>query len=353
MEKIFFTPGPTQLYDSMPGYIEEAIKNNICSISHRGSEFRNILQGTASSLKKLLAVPKDSHIFFVSSATEAMERILQNCVERHSFHFVNGEFSRRFFVTAQELKKSPRKNEASPVEEFGFDKGIPADAELICFTQNETSTGACIGMEKIYRIKEENPDKLIALDIVSSVPYADVDYSFVDCAFFSVQKGFGMPAGLGILIANERTIEKSRLLAGKNLSIGSYHSFISLLEYTKKNQTPETPNALGIFLLGKIAEELNKKGISNIRKETEEKADAIYNFFDNHGSYKPFIKNKDIRSKTVIAINVDDSQKLIKKLSDNNFIVGAGYKDYKDKQIRIANFPMHKIEDVKRMLEII
>ncbi|MBI3035630.1 alanine--glyoxylate aminotransferase family protein [Candidatus Woesearchaeota archaeon] len=353
MKKIFFTPGPTQLYESVPLYIKEAAEKNICSISHRGREFQDIFQHAASGLKKLLNVPNNFNIFFLSSATEAMERIIGNCVERHSFHFVNGEFSRRFFATAQELKKSPEKIEAEPWEELDFKARIPENAELVCFTQNETSTGAAVEMDNIYKIKKENPEKLVAIDIVSSVPYVNVDYTMIDCAFFSVQKGFGMPAGLGIIIANESAIEKSRLLAGKNLSIGSYHSFISLLEYAKKSQTPETPNVLGIFLLGKIAEELNKKGISNIRKETEEKADVIYNFFDNHGSCKPFIKNRGIRSKTVITIDVGDSQATIKKLAEHGLIVGAGYKNYKDSQIRLANFPMHKIEDVKRMLEII
>jgi phosphoserine aminotransferase len=282
-----------------------------------------------------------------------MERIIENCAEKHSFHFVNGEFSKRFFATAQELKKYPQKIEINPIEEFDFDKGMPADTELICFTQNETSTGACVSMERICKVKKENPEKLMAVDIVSSVPYVNVDYSLVDCAFFSVQKGFGMPSGLGVIVANEKTIEKSKSLAKKNLSIGSYHSFISLADSAKKSQTPETPNVLGIFLLGKIAEELNEKGISHIRKETEEKADAIYNFFDNHDSYRPFVKNKNIRSKTVIAINADDSQKTIKRLAEHNFIVGAGYKDYRDRQIRIANFPMHRLKDVENMLSLI
>ncbi|MBI2659819.1 alanine--glyoxylate aminotransferase family protein [Candidatus Woesearchaeota archaeon] len=353
MKNIFFTPGPTQLYESVKSHIKEAIEKDICSISHRGSEFQSIFQGTVLSLKKLLGIPKNSHVFFVSSATEAMERIAENCIEKHSFHFVNGEFSKRLFEAVQELKKSPEKTEAEPWEEFNFNVRIPGYAELICFTQNETSTGASVEMDRICQIKKENPEKLVAIDIVSSVPYADVDYSLVDCAFFSVQKGFGMPAGLGIIVANEKAIEKSRALLDKNLNIGTYHNFISLLTSSQKSQTPETPNVLEIFLLGKIAEELGSKGIENIRKETEEKADAIYNFFDSHSSYKPFIKNRSIRSKTVITINVDNSKEAIKKLSEHGFIVGAGYKNYKDRQIRIANFPMHRIEDVKRLLEVI
>ena len=35
----------------------------------------------------------------------------------------------------------------------------------------------------------------------------------IDTAFFSVQKAFGLPAGLGVWIANEKCLEKAKRLA--------------------------------------------------------------------------------------------------------------------------------------------
>ena len=352
MKKIFFTPGPTQLYESVPKYINEAIDNNICSISHRGKEFEQIFQHTASSLKQLLNIPNELHIFFTSSSTESMERVIENCVAQFSYHFVNGAFSKRFFDTAQELKKFPEKLEVDLGQGFDFSSvEIPERTELICFTQNETSTGVSIDMNEIYTIKKKNLDKLIVVDIVSSAPYADIDYELVDCTFFSVQKGFGLPAGLGVIIVNDKVIDKSKFLRDNNYNIGSYHNFVSLLRSEEKSQTPETPNVFGIFLLGKICDELNKIGISQIRKDTEKKSEMIYNFFDEHPNYKPFVQNKNFRSKTVVTINtLNDTNNIIQRLAENGFVVGSGYKEFKEKQIRIANFPMHKIKDVERML---
>ena len=352
MQKIFFTPGPTQLYPNVAKYVKEALKEEVCSISHRGNEFQQIFHNTIKSLRKVLRIPESYHVFFLSSATEAMERVIENLVAENSYHFVNGAFSERFFTIAQELGKSPMKCEAEWGKGFDFNEKIP-DTEMICFTQNETSTGTAIDLEDIYNIKKDHDDKIIVADIVSSVPYVDIGYNKVDCAFFSVQKGFGLPAGLGVLIVNDKCIEKAQYLQDKNYDIGSYHSFPSLLKSADKNQTPETPNVLGIYLLGKVCDELDKIGIGNIRKETEKKAQIIYDFFDAHVSYKPFVQNKGIRSKTVITINVLNSAALIKKISDCSFVVGSGYKELKDRQIRIANFPMHKIEDVERMLKLI
>lgn len=353
MQKIFFTPGPAQLYHTVPRHIKEAVKNNICSISHRGKEFEQIFQHTIAALRKLLDIPENFHIFFTGSATEIMEKVIENCVAEYSYHFVNGAFSERFFVTANELRKNPEKIEVAYGHGFDFEKvQIPENTELICITQNETSTGTTVDMNDVYAIKRKNPDKLMAVDIVSSAPYTDINYSMVDCSFFSVQKGFGLPAGLGVLIVNNRCIEKSQFLQERNYNIGSYHNFLSLLKKSKQNQTPETPNVLGIYLLGKVCDDLNNIGIGKVRKETEIKAEIIYGFFDKHSLYEPFVKNKDIRSKTVIAINTPNGSKdVIKKLSENGFIMGSGYKEYKDKQVRIANFPAHTIEDVEMMLK--
>ena len=94
MKKIFFTPGPSQLYPTVISHIKNALKKNIMSISHRGKRFEELYETCASGIKKLLNIPQDYHIFFVASGTEAMERSIQNCVLKYSFHFVNGSFSK-------------------------------------------------------------------------------------------------------------------------------------------------------------------------------------------------------------------------------------------------------------------
>ena len=137
MKKIYFTPGPTQIYPQVQLHIEEAIKSGVCSISHRGRDFGEIFENTTGLIKKLLGIPDDFHIFFLGSATEAMERIIENCVEKHCYHFVNGAFSKRFFMASCELKKHPEKTEANLGEGFDFSKvDIAENMEMVCLTQN-------------------------------------------------------------------------------------------------------------------------------------------------------------------------------------------------------------------------
>lgn len=315
----------------------------------------DIYKATVYNLKILMNIPDNYTILFLSSATECMDRIIQSTVENRSFHFVNGAFAERFFRTSVELNKAADKTEVDYGKGFSFeDIEINNDPELICITQNETSTGVAVDPVEIYKIKKRHPASLLAVDIVTSSPFVDLDYDQIDCAFFSVQKGFGLPAGLGVLIANNRCIEKAIYLKENNFSIGSYHNFISLFENAEKYQTTETPNVLGIYLLGKVSESLNKYGVDKMRRETLIKSEILYDFFDGNTNLKPLVKNKSDRSKTIIEIQSGKRQAEIKRiLADAGLIVGSGYGKLKETDIRIANFPMHKIEDVKRIVEIL
>jgi len=346
MKKIFFTVGPSQLYPTVVGHIKKALKKNIPSISHRGDQFMKIYEETCQSLKRLLAIPKNYHIFFLGSSLESMERILQNCADKHSFHFIDGAFSQKLYQFSEKLGLKPEKVEIIPEVGFDFAKvKIPKKTELICLTHNETSSGMVIPVKEIYRLRKKYPKKLIAVDIVSSAPYLHLDFSKVDAAFFSGQKGFGLPAGLGVLIVSDRAVKKAK-------NVGTYHNFASLLKYELKNQSPETPNVLTIYLLGEVTKDMLKKGIAKIRKETEEKAKLIYDFFDKNKENKPFIQEKRFRSSTTIVINIKNgSKKVLKKLKTHGIVVGSGYGENKEKQIRIANFPSHSKQAVQKLLK--
>jgi phosphoserine aminotransferase len=298
-------------------------------------------------------LPDNYHVFFTGSATEIWERILENCVESQSYHYVNGSFSKRFYETALELKKTAVQQKAADGScAIVNTKKIPDSTELVAFTQNETSTGAAQPLSDIYAVREAHPDKLIAVDAVSSLPYIDIDYDKVDTVFFSVQKGFGLPAGLGVWLVNDRCLAKAEQLASKGLSIGSYHSLPSLLSKAEKNQTPETPNVLGIYLLAKVAGDMLKKGIERIRQETDYKAAVLYNLMEHHARFSPFVKEARYHSSTVIVIETKNpSSETIQRLLERNLVVGSGYGVYKNEHIRIANFPTHSREKVEMLAD--
>lgn len=350
MKHIYFTVGPSQVYPTLYKHLSQAVKEEIASLNHRGTEFKHLFKDTVDNLKKLLNIPKDYQIFFVSSALEAMERTSLGCVSSTSYHLISGAFGTAWANYTTQLGKNAIKQQFTLTEEIKIK--IPTAAEIICITQNDTSTGTWIPMHYIYQLKKLYPAKIIAIDTVSSVPFVDIDYQYIDVMFFSVQKGFGLPPGLGVMVVSPDALEKSEKIVKKGISIGSYHSLKNLSQKALEFQTPETPNLLNIYLLNQIIKDMLKRGIKSIRQETDKKAKLIYDFFEEHPKYRPFIPELKFRSPTSLVIDVKgDSEQIRQKLFKHNFVIGAGYGENKLNHIRIANFPAHSLENVSAMLK--
>lgn len=351
--KVYFTPGPTQLYPTIKKHLDQALKDDVASISHRSGAFQDIYKNTTVALKEVVGLPDNYKIFFLSSATEIFERIIKNLSEETSYHFVNGSFSKRFYEYAEMSGRKAGIYEAPFSEGFDVSKAtIASNTELICFTHNETSSGVSVPLEDIYTIRTKHPEAIIAMDGVSSLPYPQVDYSKIDTAFFSVQKCFGLPAGLGVWMVNERAIAKSKALQQKGVIIGPHHDLPEFELRGDKNQTPSTPNVLYIYLLGKVCEDLLRIGMANVRREIDDKAAMLYDFVERSEIFDNSVKNENHRSKTVVVANTKVTANEINKiLAPHDLVIGSGYGSYKESQVRIANFPSHSIATTEKLVE--
>lgn len=354
-KRSYFTVGPSQVYPTVDKHLRTAIREQIPSLSHRGKEFQAMYQRTEELLKELLGIPDDYAVFFLGSSIEAMERIIQNTVEKTSFHFIDGAFSQKAAAIAEELQKTVIRHEAPRDSSFDLKKvTIPKNAELIFITENDTSTGLIFLHEYVYELKKQYPEKLIAVDLVSSAPYSPLDFSQVDLAFFSGQKGFGIPAGLSVLIVSPAALKKAEALKAKGINIGTYHNFPTLQKNREKWMTPETPNVLAIYLLQNVIEDMLKQGIEKIRKETDNKAKILYRFFEENKHFSPFIKDQKFRSPTTLVIEVVGGSKEVReRLAKVGIIVGSGYGENKDLHIRVANFPTHTMAQIKTLMKLL
>lgn len=344
----FLTPGPSQLFHTVPVHLKNALNENVCEISHRSKAFQQIVSHTVAQLRELFGLPDNYHVAFTASATEVWERAVQNLSEAYTLHLVNGSFSKKFYDFSKMLHRRAEKWEVPPGS--GFDLSEMPDfesPELLCITQNETSTGVAVPLGDIYALRRKFPNALLIVDAVSSAPYPDFDFTQIDSLFFSVQKCFGLPAGLGVWFFNERCVAKAESLLQKGKSIGTYHSLPSLISAARKNETPETPNMMGIYLLGKVAEDMNRRGIRIIRQETDAKAAVAYQRLQQYpDKFSLFVKNPAHRSPTVIVADVVNrpAADFIDFCKQYRIVIGSGYGNLKASQIRIANFPAHSKE---------
>ena len=348
-KKLFFTPGPSQLFFSFEYHFKRAIFKDIPSVSHRSKKFSKILQGTTEALVNLLKLPKEYDILYVNSANEAWDRMIQNLVIHSSHHFINGAFSKKFYDFALSYNMSSTKTQVEDGQHFK-DFSIPEKCELIGITKNETSVGYSFTESEIAKLRKNNPHLILALDVVSSAPVLLTDFSQIDTAYFSVQKCFGMPPGLCVWIVNEKCLEKAQK-KNEITSLGSYRALPNLKKFAVKHQTPETPNTLFIYLLGKIAEDMLDLGTSKIERDTFEKATLIKNTINDHLSFQNFVNSTQHQSNSTIVFKAENSSKIIDKLKNENMYVGTGYGKYNDQHIRIANFPTHSKECIEKLCD--
>ena len=349
-KEIYFTPGPSKLYPTVTGHVEKAFKDSVCSISHRGKIWEEIYEETTSGVRKILSVPENWSIFFVGSATEAMERSIQNTAEKRSVHIVCGAFGERMMKIAKALGKDTEEIKYCAKDYKNILERVKKEKDVVCITHTETSDGVTMSDQEMQRIREQNPEAVIVLDVVSSVPTTPVPFSQVDCAFFSVQKGFGLPAGLGVLLVSKRALEKSKRIGIKKKYTGSFHSFQTMYEKTQKRQTTETPNVLNIYLLGKVCQDMLSEGLETIRKKTEKKMTMIQEVVGKHHKMALAVEDETVRAKTVVvALTPEGSTEIIEKMAKKGFVIGAGYGEQKESRVRIANFSAHTEEDVKNL----
>ena len=247
---ISFYPGPSRVHDEIPDYVRDAYKEGILSINHRSAEFMKIVEKITRLLKNKLEIPQDYTIFFTSSATECWEIIAQSLITDASYHLYNGAFGKKWFEYTRKICSGARSFAFDQNERIDLKKLRVKEEGIICLTQNETSNGTQVDNQTIRSIRERYPAHLIAVDATSSMAGIYLEFRSADIWYASVQKCFGLPAGLGLMICSPEAMKRVDQVGDKKY----YNSLTFMAEMMEKWQTPFTPNVMNIYLLKRVME---------------------------------------------------------------------------------------------------
>ncbi len=347
---VSFYPGPSRVYDDIPKYVKDAHAKGVLSMNHRSEEFTVLMKKTVTLLKQKLNIPKDYTIFFTSSATECWEIVAQSWVTNKSFHLYNGAFGQKWYEYTYKLKTGAtalpfgRETVLNPGQSV-----FEGSENVICITQNETSNGTQVSNKIIRTIREGSPDHIIAIDVTSSLAGIKLDFAAADIWLASVQKCFGLPAGLGIMICSPQAIKKARAINNTRF----YNNAILMADMMEKWQTSYTPNVLGIYLLMRVMEKT--KAISTVHKLIEKRYNNWMGFVQQHSVLHHLIKNKAVHSLTVLPLEADSKsiEKIKKSAKAKGFLLGDGYGDLKNTTLRIANFPALKDAEIRSLIKFL
>ncbi|GAB3578655.1 aminotransferase class V-fold PLP-dependent enzyme [Hymenobacter daeguensis] len=332
-----FNPGPSAVYPAVRQYLTDAFDGDWLSAGHRSEKIISLVRQTVADLKAKLNVPQDYTVLFTGSATECWEILAQSLTPRRSFHLYNGDFGEKWYKYAKALRP------ASTGLRFGLDAlpdvaGLsfaPDDTDLVCITQNETSTATQLREGFILNLYNRLGGALLAVDATSSLAGLNLKYIKADIWYGSVQKCFGLPAGLGVMILSPRAVAQAKLVNDR----AHYNALPAMLAQMLNYQTNYTPNVLGIYLMSRVL--ADREPIKTVHQHLVDRAEKLYAFFEQATPLTPLVSNPETRSTTVIGLQGDAAliEEIKAKAKEAGLLLGSGYGPLKATTIRIANFP--------------
>jgi phosphoserine aminotransferase len=346
---ISFYPGPSRVHDEIPSWIKEAHKKGILSMNHRSPEFMDLYKKTIKLLKKKLRVPDNYAVYFTSSATECWEMIAQSLITSKSLHLHNGAFGEKWYDYTRKLEPGAVSIPFEIDQPLKASELVFSEGEVICITQNETSNGTQVAADVIDTIKKNNADHLVAVDATSSMGGVNLKFETADIWFASVQKCFGLPAGLGIMICSPDAIKKMEAVG----EASHYNSLTLVHSMAEKWQTSCTPNVVGIYLLKCALKKMDRIDVTE--KKLSKRLKKWNAFFSKSKNLRLLVTNPAIQSKTVLAVK--GNQKLIETVKaaakKKGLLLGEGYGKIKTETFRIANFPALKGKEIAKLMEFL
>ena len=261
-----FVPGPTNVPDRVLRAMHRAMED------HRSSDFPSLAAPIFEDLKKVFKTTSGQPFLFPASGTGAWEASLSNTLSPGDRVLAArfGMFSHLWIDMAQRLGLDVEVldaewGEGAPIERY--QEALAADSshriKAVLFTHNETATGVTSDVAGIRRaLNETRHPALLMVDGVSSIASIDfrMDEWGVDLAVTGSQKGFMLPAGLGIVCASQKALslyEQARLP----------RVFFDFGDMRKANATgyfPYTPSIPMLYGLKESVAMLLEEGLENV-----------------------------------------------------------------------------------------
>jgi alanine-glyoxylate transaminase/serine-glyoxylate transaminase/serine-pyruvate transaminase len=261
-----FVPGPTNVPDRVLRAMHRAMED------HRSSDFPALAAPIFEDLKKVFKTTSGQPFLFPASGTGAWEASLSNTLSPGDRVLAArfGMFSHLWIDMAQRLGLDVEVldaewGEGAPIERY--QEALAADGshriKAVLFTHNETATGVTSDVAGIRRaLNETRHPALLMVDGVSSIASIDfrMDEWGVDLAVTGSQKGFMLPAGLGIVCASQKALglyEQARLP----------RVFFDFGDMRKANTTgyfPYTPSIPMLYGLKESVAMLLEEGLENV-----------------------------------------------------------------------------------------
>ena len=353
----FFLPGPTEVRPEVLAAMVRPV------IGHRGPDMERLLGGMDKALRLLFRTTRPVYLS-TSSATGFMEAAITNLSRRRILCLVGGAFGGRFHKIA---KRCGRPADTLDVE-WGSPhtpellrralEANPGKYDLVTVVHSETSTGVLNPVGELSAVARAYEDVLIAVDGVTSVGGAPVEFDEWDLDFLLTgsQKALALPPGLALAAASPRALQRADEIEAR-----SY--YFDLLEFERRApefQTTNTPAVNLFYALALQLERIMHEGLENRWARHREMAERTWAWVEDLATRTDrefsVLASEGYRSPTVTSVVLPErlsGPAIVAGAAARGFTLAPGYGKLKASTIRIGHMGDHTRAELDDLLAVL
>ena len=338
MKRVYnFSAGPAVLPEAV---LEKAASELLCykesgmsvmEMSHRSTDFQNIIDQAEADLRKLLNIPSNYKVLFLQGgATTQFSMIPMNLFKNRVVDFVNtGVWSQK---AIDEAKRYGDVNIIASSEDQNFNYvpnldniKISENADYVHIVQNNTIYGT-----RITKLPNTQGKPLIS-DMSSNILSEPINVEDFALIFAGAQKNIG-PAGTTIVIIREDLITNNYLKETPLMLQYKIHA--------DKGSMYNTPPTYGIYMCGLVFKHLLENGgIDAMYQRNLEKANLLYDYLDNSKMFKGTVRKEDrsLMNVTFVATSDELNKKFISEAKANGIVNIKGHRSVGGMRASIYN----------------
>lgn len=315
---------------------------SILEISHRSSNFEEIIENARQNIRDLLSIPEGYHVLFLQGgATTQFSMIPMN------FHHSEGQ---AHYIRCGQwaLKAIEDAQRVGPVNvlwdgEPGAYKEMPENSVFGTVTSGSyvhmTSNETIEGVEFPYDPTTQGVP--LVCDASSDFMHRKLDVKNYSLIYAGAQKNVG-PAGATIVILKDEFLQQQ---VGKNLP-----TMLNFKTMVKGESMHNTPPAFSIYVIEKVTRWLKEEigGLDAIYERNRKKAQALYDAIDQSGGYYTGHAAPQYRSLMNVTFRLPSEElekKFIKEAEANDFSGLKGHRSVGGLRASIYNaFPPEGVE---------
>jgi aspartate aminotransferase-like enzyme len=347
-------PGPTPL----PDEVLEAMSREM--ISHRGGEFRALLQDVTERLQHCFQTHNDV-LVFPGAGTGGLEAAVANLFSSGDEVIVLsvGAFGERFAEIATRfglhvMRLDSPWGEAADLDSLWRALDASPGVRGVLVTHNETSTGVQNDVEAVAKLVRQHAQgskqPLLIVDAISSLGAVNlpVDRWDIDVAVTASQKAWMAAPGLAMLSVSERAWRASKEATLPRF----YWDFAEAKKYLLKWETPYTPAVSLLYGLQASLRMIMEEGLQHVFARHERLRDLMRSGARRIG-FEPFASD-GVASRTVTALHVPagaTAREIRSAMSERGIVIAGGQGSYEDRLIRIGHMGQVNERDIEVVLE--